>query len=53
MATAEPGQTDRLLAEVAQVGIQRLGPGHAQHHRAQNDEADARLFQMKLPRNAG
>jgi hypothetical protein len=25
---------------VAQVGVQRLGAGHAQHHRAQRDEGD-------------
>ena len=27
-----------------QVGIQRLGTGHAQHHRAQNDEGGARVL---------
>jgi hypothetical protein len=39
----EPGQADRCLAEVAQVGVQRLGASHAQHHRAQDDEGGARL----------
>jgi hypothetical protein len=39
----EPGQAYRLLAEVAEVGVQRLGAGHAQHHGAQDDEGGARV----------
>ena len=34
----KPGQADGLFTEVAHVGVQRLAPGHAQHHGAQNDE---------------
>src|SRR5256885_3784070 len=37
----EPGQANGLLAEVAQVGVERFRPGHAQHDGAQNDEAGA------------
>ena len=38
---AEPGQTNRFFAKMPQVGIQRFRTGHAEHHRAQNDEAGA------------
>ena len=36
----EPGGLDRPLAEMAEVGIERLGAGHRQEHRAERDEAD-------------
>ena len=34
----QPGEPDRLLPEVAEVGIERLGPGHGQEDRAQHDQ---------------
>ena len=49
----EPGQPDRLLAEVPQVGIQRLSPGHTQHHRTQDDEGRARLVDNETHRIVG
>ena len=39
----KPGDPDRLLAKMAHVGVQRLAPGDAQHHRAQDDEGRARV----------
>ena len=33
-----PAQPDRVRAEMAHVGIQRLGAGDAQHHGAEHDE---------------
>ena len=38
---AEPSQANRLFAEMSQVGIQRLGPSHAKHNRAEHDEGRA------------
>ena len=39
----QPGNADRLAAEMAHVGIERLGAGHRQHDRAQRQEgADSR-----------
>ncbi len=35
----QPRQADGTAAEVAHVGIQRLGARHRQHHRAQRQEA--------------
>ena len=37
---AEPGDADRPLADVAHVGIERLGAGHGQKDGAQHEEAD-------------
>ena len=34
----EPGHPDRRFSEMSHVGIQRLGAGHAQEHRAKHDE---------------
>ena len=36
----QPGRLDRPAAEMAHVGVERLGPGHGQEHRAQHQEAD-------------
>ena len=36
----EPGGLDRPPAEMAEVGIERLGAGHRQEHRAERDQAD-------------
>jgi hypothetical protein len=46
----EPGQADRLLAEMAQVGVQRLGAGDAQHHGTQDDEGGARVGEHEAQR---
>ena len=35
---AEPGGADRRAAEMAEIGIERLGPGHRQEHRAQRKQ---------------
>ncbi|MNS73160.1 hypothetical protein D3C72_1065920 [compost metagenome] len=37
----EPGAGDRLAAKVAHVGVQRLGTGQRQHHRAEDGHAHA------------
>ncbi|MNP27642.1 hypothetical protein D3C76_1205640 [compost metagenome] len=39
----EPGAGDGFAAEVAHVGVERLGPGQGQHHRPENGDADARM----------
>ena len=39
----KPGDTNRLLAEMPHVGIQRLTPCDAQDHGAENDEGDVRV----------
>ena len=36
----EPGGLDRLAAEMAEVGVERLRPGHGQEHGAERDQAD-------------
>ena len=36
----EPGDANRLLAEMTHVGVKRLAPCDAQHNSAQNDEGD-------------
>ena len=36
---AEPAQADRGGAEVAPVGVERLGAGHGQHHAAEHQIA--------------
>src|SRR5260221_5827529 len=35
---AQPGGADRRAAEMAHIGIERLGAGHGQHHRTEQDE---------------
>ncbi|MPM32406.1 hypothetical protein SDC9_78968 [bioreactor metagenome] len=47
---AEPGEANRLAAKVAHVGIERLGTRHAQHHRAQDDEAHHRVVEDEAQR---
>ena len=34
----EPRDADRLAPEMAHVGVERLGPGHGENHRAHGDE---------------
>ncbi len=36
----QPGGLDRLFAEMAEIGIERLGAGDGEEHRAQRHEAD-------------
>jgi hypothetical protein len=36
---AEPGETDRSAAEVAHVGVERLGSGHGEHDGAEGHES--------------
>ena len=40
----EPGEADGRPAEVAHVGVERLGAGDRQHHRAHGDEGDERVL---------
>ena len=35
---AEPGEPDRQAAEMAHVGVERLGAGDREHDRAERDE---------------
>ena len=37
---AEPGALDRLAAEMAEIGIERLAAGDREEHRAERDQAD-------------
>ena len=37
---AEPGALDRLAAEMAEVGIERLAAGDGEEHGAERDQAD-------------
>ena len=43
----EPGHADRVAPEMAHVGVERLGAGHRQHHRAHGDERAAAVPAMK------
>ena len=36
----QPGGLDRGAAEMAEIGIKRLGSGHREEHRAQRDQPD-------------
>ena len=47
---AKPGQTNRLFAKVAHIGIQSFATRHAQNHRAQNQKRGAGLFPHELHR---
>ena len=47
---AEPCDPDRPLAEVAHVGVERLGAGDAQHDRAERHERDARVREQEHQR---
>ncbi len=43
----EPGQANRLLAEVAHVGVQRLGARQRQHHGAQGNEGNEAVIHQE------
>ena len=43
----QPGAPDRLAAEMAHVGIERLGAGHRQRHGAQREEGDEAVVQAE------
>jgi hypothetical protein len=45
-----PGDADRQLAEVAQVGVQRFAAGDHEHHRTQADERDQRVVDDEINR---
>ena len=45
---AEPGGLDRLAAEMAEIGIERLAAGDGQKHRAERDQADVAVIEQKL-----
>ena len=44
---AEPGIANRLAAKVAHIGVQRLGAGQRQHHRAQRQQAGPAMVGQK------
>jgi hypothetical protein len=50
---AEPGGTNRVFAEMAHVGVERLGPGHREEHRAQNDQPDHPVVREEVGRVVG
>ena len=45
---AEPGALDRLAAEMAEIGIERLAAGDGEKHRAERDQADVAVRRQKL-----
>jgi hypothetical protein len=47
-----PGPPYRLGAKVTHVGVQRFGPGDAQHHRTEDDEGEALVLNAELDREA-
>ena len=47
---AHPGEPDRLRAEMPHVGVQRLGPGDAQHDGAEHDEGQHLVLDAELHR---
>ena len=48
----EPRAADRRAAEVAHVGVQRLGAGDGEHHRAEREERRAAVVDEELDRVA-
>ena len=46
----QPGGLDRPLAEMAEIGIERLGAGDREEHRAQRDEADHAVMEHERHR---
>ena len=44
----EPSGLYRLPAEVAEIGIQRLGAGHRKKHGAEGDEADETMIDQEV-----
>ena len=47
---AEPAAGDRAAAEVAHVGVQRLGAGDRQHDRGQGEERDVEVADQEADR---
>ena len=51
---AEPGGADRPASEMAEIGVERLGAGDGQAHRAEHRKRDARMVEEEeRPRRAG
>ena len=44
----QPGGLDRPFAEMPEVGIERLGTGHGEEHRAERDEADQAVMKHEI-----
>ncbi len=44
----EPGAADRLHAEMAHVRVERLGAGHRQHDRAEQNESAHRIREQEI-----
>ncbi len=49
---AHPGATDRRAPEMPHIGIERLGPGHRQNDRAQQDKPVPGMVQHQIDRVA-
>ena len=47
---AQPGGLDRLAAEMAEIGIERLAAGHHQEHGAERDQADGAMRRAGIRR---
>ena len=47
---ADPGGLDRRAAEMAHVGVERLGAGDGEKHAAEHDEADAAMVDEEAER---
>ena len=50
---AKPGIANRLAAKVAHIGVQRLGAGQRQHHRAQGQQTGPAVIQQKFSPSIG
>ena len=46
----EPGELDRLAAEVPQIGIERFATGYRQEHKPERHEADEPMLGQKANR---
>ena len=49
----EPVEPDRSAAEMAHVGVERLGPCHGEEHRAEGEESDPAVTGEKADRVQG
>ena len=46
----DPGGLDRLLSEMTEIGVERLGAGHRQEHGTERDQADHAMGREELHR---
>ena len=43
----DPGDLDRTAAEMAEIGIERLGAGHGEKNRAEREQPDDAVMQQE------